>query len=90
MKKDVLHLKAPGNWLNDPNGFIYYKGKYHLFYQHFPYAAVWGTMHWGHAVSEDLIHWEHLGIALFPTKAYDQNGVFSGSAIEKDICTIRQ
>ena len=84
MKKDVLHLKAPGNWLNDPNGFIYYKGKYHLFYQHFPYAAVWGTMHWGHAVSEDLIHWEHLGIALFPTKAYDQNGVFSGSAIEKD------
>jgi Beta-fructosidases (levanase/invertase) len=84
MKKDILHLKAPGNWINDPNGFIYFKGKYHLFYQYFPYAPVWGTMHWGHAVSEDLIHWEHLGIALFPTKAYDQNGVFSGSAIEKD------
>ncbi len=83
-KRDVLHLKAPGNWLNDPNGFIYYKGKYHLFYQHFPYAAVWGTMHWGHAVSEDLVHWEHLGVALFPTKGYDQNGVFSGSALEKD------
>lgn len=84
MVKDVLHLKAPGNWMNDPNGFIYYQGKYHLFYQHFPYAPVWGTMHWGHAVSEDLVHWEHLDIALFPTKTYDQNGVFSGSAIEKD------
>lgn len=79
-----MHLRAPGNWMNDPNGFIYYKGKYHLFYQHFPYAPVWGTMHWGHAVSEDLVHWEHLGIALFPTKAYDQNGVFSGSAVEKE------
>lgn len=81
---DILHLKAPGCWINDPNGFIYYKGKYHLFYQCFPYAAIWGTMHWGHAVSEDLIHWEHLGIALFPTKSYDANGVFSGNAIEID------
>ncbi len=84
MRKDILHLRAPGNWINDPNGFIYYKGRYHLFYQYFPYAPVWGTMHWGHAVSDDLVHWEHLGIALFPTKAYDQNGVFSGSAVEKD------
>ena len=81
MKKDILHLKAPGNWINDPNGFIYFKGKYHLFYQYFPYAPVWGTMHWGHAVSEDLIHWEHLGIALFPTKAYDQNGASGKHAI---------
>lgn len=70
--------------MNDPNGFIYYKGKYHLFYQYFPYAPMWGTMHWGHAVSGDLVHWEHLGTALFPTKAYDRNGVFSGSALEKD------
>lgn len=84
MKQDVLHLKSPANWINDPNGFIYYKGKYHLFYQHFPYAPIWGTMHWGHAVSEDLVHWEHKKIALFPTKSYDRNGVFSGSAIEKD------
>lgn len=84
MNKNVLHLKAPGNWINDPNGFIYYHGKYHLFYQYFPYAPVWGTMHWGHAVSEDLVHWEHQGVALFPTKEYDQNGVFSGSAMEKD------
>lgn len=84
MTVNEVHLKAPGNWINDPNGFIYYKGKYHLFYQYFPYAPVWGTMHWGHAVSDDLMHWEHLGIALFPTKDYDRNGVFSGSAIEKD------
>ena len=73
MKQDVLHLKSPANWINDPNGFIYYKGKYHLFYQHFPYAPIWGTMHWGHAVSEDLVHWEHKKIALFPTKSYDRN-----------------
>ena len=52
--KDLVHVKAPGNWINDPNGFIYYKGKYHLFFQHFPYAPEWGTMHWGHTVSEDL------------------------------------
>lgn len=79
-----MHLKAPGNWINDPNGFIYYGGKYHLFYQHFPYGPFWGTMHWGHAISDDLVHWKHLGIALMPSKDYDRNGIFSGSAIEKD------
>ncbi|KMZ54783.1 glycoside hydrolase family 32 protein [Dorea sp. D27] len=84
MLKDVLHLKAPGNWINDPNGFIYYKGQYHMFYQYFPYAPVWGTMHWGHATSSDLIHWEHHRTALFPTKDYDRNGIFSGSALELD------
>ncbi len=80
-RRQIGHLKAPGNWINDPNGFIYYKGKYHLFYQYFPYAPEWGTMHWGHAVSDDLVNWEHVGIALFPTKYGDQNGCFSGSAI---------
>lgn len=84
MKERTLHLRAPGNWINDPNGFIWYKGKYHLFYQYFPYAPEWGTMHWGHAVSENLVDWEHLGIAVFPSKKFDRNGVFSGSAIEKD------
>lgn len=78
------HLKAPGNWINDPNGFIYYGGKYHLFYQYFPYGPVWGTMHWGHAVSENLVDWEHVGISLFPTKYGDQNGCFSGSAVEHE------
>lgn len=81
MIRDTLRLKAPGNWINDPNGFIYYRGKYHLFYQYFPYMPEWGTMHWGHAVSEDLVHWEHLGVALFPSKDYDRNGVFSGTAL---------
>lgn len=70
--------------MNDPNGFLFYKGNYHLFYQHFPYAPRWGTMHWGHAVSRDMVHWEHKGIALFPTKREDQNGCFSGSAVEHD------
>ena len=82
--KQKSHLKAPNNWINDPNGFIYYKGKYHLFYQYFPYEPRWGTMHWGHAVSDDLLTWEHKGIALFPSKYADQNGCFSGSAVEAD------
>lgn len=84
MNKNKIHLKAPGNWVNDPNGFIYYKGTYHLFYQYFPYAPRWGTMHWGHAVSKDMVNWEHQGVALFPTKYEDQNGCFSGSAVEQD------
>ena len=85
-----IHAKAPDNWVNDPNGLIYYKGYYHLFYQYFPYAPRWGTMHWGHAVSRDLVNWEHRGIALFPTKRGDENGCFSGSAVEKDgrLCLI--
>lgn len=86
MNKDTIHLRAPKGWINDPNGFIYYKGNYHLFYQYFPYAARWGTMHWGHAISRDLVHWEHQEIALFPTKYEDQNGCFSGSAIEYEDC----
>ena len=85
-----IHLKAPKNWINDPNGFIYYKGKYHLFYQHFPYEPRWGTMHWGHAVSDDLVNWEHEGIALFPSKLNDKNGCFSGSAVERDGKTFKR
>ena len=77
-------MKAPNNWINDPNGFIYFKGQYHMFYQYFPYAPRWGTMHWGHAVSPDLVHWEHKGIALFPSIWADRNGCFSGSAVEHE------
>lgn len=77
-----LHLSPPKNWCNDPVGFIYYQGHYHLFYQYFPYGCTWGTMHWRHAMSDDLVHWEDLGIALYPSKPYDQNGCFSGSSIE--------
>ena len=77
-----IHFKAPNCWINDPNGFIWYKGWYHLFYQCFPYSAHWGRMHWGHAVSKDLVNWEEKGIALFPSKTDDRSGCFSGSAIE--------
>lgn len=79
---NTIHLKAPENWINDPNGFIYYKGLYHLFYQHFPYEPRWGRMHWGHAVSKDLVHWQHQSIALFPSKHDDRSGCYSGSAVE--------
>lgn len=77
-----IHLKAPNCWINDPNGFIWYKGQYHLFYQCFPYSPEWGRMHWGHAVSNDLVTWEEKGIALFPSKTDDRSGCFSGSAVE--------
>ena len=79
-----IHVKAQGNWINDPNGFIYYKGFYHLFYQCFPYGPRWGRMHWEHAVSKELVGWKDLGIALFPSKTDDRSGCFSGSAVEAD------
>ncbi len=81
-KRPMYHLSSRVGWLNDPNGFSYYQGKYHLFYQYFPYNTVWGPCHWGHAVSEDLIHWEYLSAALAPDREFDKDGCFSGSAIE--------
>ena len=79
-----IYVKPKDYWMNDPNGFIYYKGMYHLFYQCFPYGPRWGRMHWGHVVSKDLVNWEEQGIALFPSKTDDRSGCFSGSAIEED------
>lgn len=85
MLRFQYHFEPRTGWMNDPNGLIFFRGKYHAFFQHYPHAAHWGQMHWGHAVSEDLIHWEELPIALYPDMPYENDGgCFSGSAIEKD------
>ena len=74
----VLHYYPREKWMNDPNGLVYFQGEYHLFYQYNPEAMVWGPMHWGHAVSNDMVRWEHLSIALYP----DELGtIFSGSIV---------
>ena len=80
--RPAFHLSARVGWMNDPNGFSLYRGKYHMFYQYHPYDSHWGPMHWGHAVSEDLLHWDYLPAAMAPDMPYDRDGCFSGSAIE--------
>ena len=77
-----VHLTPYAGWMNDPNGFCYFQGEYHLFYQYYPYKSRWNDMHWGHAVSKDLLHWEYRPAALAPDRFYDQDGAFSGSAME--------
>lgn len=78
----AFHLAPPSGWMNDPNGLIYFRNRYHVFYQHFPYRATFGRLHWGHASSADLIRWEHHPLALAPGNSYDKNGCFSGCAVE--------
>lgn len=79
--RPTYHLAPPVGWMNDPNGVVYFQGEYHVFYQHHPFDAKWGPMYWGHAKSADLVHWQHLPIALAPGDDFDRDGCFSGSAV---------
>lgn len=77
-KRYNYHFTPPIGWMNDPNGMVYINGVYHLFFQHYPKDIVWGPMHWGHATSTDLMHWEHQPVAIFPT---EEEYIFSGSCV---------
>ncbi len=81
-ERPLFHLTPLVGWMNDPNGFCWYKGQYHLFCQYHPFSRQWGPMHWGHAVSNDLLHWTYMPCALAPDTAADAGGCFSGSAVE--------
>ena len=81
-RRPQYHLLPAANWMNDPNGPIYWRGQYHMFYQYNPNGAYWGDMHWGHAISPDMVHWRHLPVALAPTPGSpDAGGCFSGTAL---------
>ncbi|MCI9155937.1 MAG: glycoside hydrolase family 32 protein [Lawsonibacter sp.] len=81
-ERPVFHVTPTIGWMNDPNGFSFYKGECHLFYQYHPYSNEWGPMHWGHLKTKDFIRWERLPAALAPDQDYDASGCFSGGAVE--------
>ncbi|RWS30863.1 hypothetical protein B4U80_08054 [Leptotrombidium deliense] len=78
MYRPQVHYSLPSNWMNDPNGLVFHNGVYHLFYQYHPYSKEWGPMHWGHATSKDLLHWNNLPTALYPNEL---GAIFSGCAL---------
>jgi len=81
-RRPQFHLLPARNWMNDPNGPVFWKGHYHMFFQYNPHAAVWGDMHWDHAISPDMIHWKHLPVALAPTPGGpDSEGCFTGTCV---------
>lgn len=82
--RQSFHIQPVTGLLNDPNGFAYYNGEYHLFYQWFPLGPVHGLKNWFHTKSKDLIHWENVGVAIEPTTEFDSHGVYSGSGVEHD------
>ncbi|WP_318505760.1 sucrose-6-phosphate hydrolase [Bacillus sp. T3] len=82
--RQSFHVQPVTGLLNDPNGFAFYNGEYHLFYQWFPLGPIHGLKHWYHTKSKDLVHWENIGMAIEPSNEYDSHGVYSGSGIEHD------
>ncbi len=85
LHRPVYHFLPAANWLNDPNGLIQWQGQYHLFYQYNPHGPFHGTIHWGHAVSEDLVHWTDWPVALAPSPdGPDADGCWSGCAVDND------
>ncbi len=85
MNRLQYHFEPKTGWINDPNGLVWFQGRYHSFFQFYPDAPTHGPMHWGHAVSDDLLHWEELPVALYPDMPYDNGrGCFSGTSIVKD------
>ncbi len=79
-RRPVFHFHSPAQWMNDPNGTFYFQGYYHVFYQFNPYGDSWDHLHWGHARSKDLLHWEYLPIALYPDESIREEHCFSGCA----------
>ncbi|MFD1068101.1 glycoside hydrolase family 32 protein [Oceanobacillus locisalsi] len=82
--RQQFHIQPPYGLLNDPNGFAFYQGKYHLFYQWFPFGPVHGMKHWYHVESDDLVHWEEKGLGIAPEYDHESHGVFSGTGMVKD------
>ena len=74
--RPVYHFRPPANWTNDPNGPFYFQGWHHLFYQFNPFGAQLAHQHWGHAKSRDLVNWEHLPIAIWPSAELGENAIF--------------